>query len=161
MKKINRKGFTLVELLAVIIILAIVVGITIPAVLTTTQKAAQKAFQTAADTAADWFDREYQVFTTGLNTSGIATLDANFTATTSCGSDATKCTGASGATISDAKVIKAAGLKATNVSKMIVKIDATTGRTCVTLVATTTGDYNGAGTSKTVAEKDTIKSSGC
>ena len=35
MKKLNRKGFTLVELLAVIVILAIVVGITLVTVLPT------------------------------------------------------------------------------------------------------------------------------
>ena len=35
MKRLNRKGFTLVELLAVIVILAIVVGITIVTVLKT------------------------------------------------------------------------------------------------------------------------------
>ena len=78
MNKLNKKGFTLVELLAVIIILAIVVGITIPAVLTTTSNAKKKAFQTAANTMADWIDRQYQVYTTGITTDGIATLDPTF-----------------------------------------------------------------------------------
>lgn len=62
MRKLNRKGFTLVELLAVIIILAIVVGITIPAILTTTQKARQKAFQTSVESFANWLDRQYEAY---------------------------------------------------------------------------------------------------
>lgn len=77
-KKRKKSGFTLVELLAVIIILAIVVGITIPAVLTTTSNAKAKAFQTAANSVADWVDRQYQVYTTGLDSTGVATLDENF-----------------------------------------------------------------------------------
>ena len=66
MKKLNNKGFTLVELLAVIIILAIVVGITVPAVLTTTTNAKKKAFETAAQTVATWVDSQYQVAVSGL-----------------------------------------------------------------------------------------------
>ena len=41
----NRKGFTLVELLAVIVILAIIMIIAIPAVLQTMQSARRKAFE--------------------------------------------------------------------------------------------------------------------
>ena len=47
MKRLNKKGFTLVELLAVIIILAVVVGITIPTVLSVTDTAKKKSFDTA------------------------------------------------------------------------------------------------------------------
>lgn len=145
MKKLNRKGFTLVELLAVIIILAIVVGITIPAVLTTTSKAKTKAFKTAAQTAADWVDRQYQVLSTGLGDSGVATLDTNFTGTNACGTNAANCLAANGATITDAAFIKAAGLTTDNVDSIIVKIDSSTGRSCVTIHAKSTGDYKGAG----------------
>jgi len=47
MKRLNKKGFTLVELLAVIIILAVVVGITIPTVLSVTDTAKKSSFDTA------------------------------------------------------------------------------------------------------------------
>lgn len=83
MKKKNKtnkkkKGFTLVELLAVIIILAIVVGISIPAVLTTINTTRAKAFNTAAQSVANWVDRQYEVYTKGLEAYGVATLDREF-----------------------------------------------------------------------------------
>ena len=179
MKKLNRKGFTLVELLAVIIILAIVVGITIPAVLTTTNKAKEKAFQTAADSAADWFDRQYQVALTGLNGTGIATLDSNFSSANGCGSNGTNClytettnadgtiTKTYGKRITESTVMAAAGLKSANVSGMRVIITPSTGRTCVILLAKDGGDYAGAGTDNytetagTTKEKALIMSSNC
>ena len=74
----KKKGFTLVELLAVIIILAIVVGITIPAVLTTTNRTKEKAFKTAAQSVANWVDRQYEVYTKGLDIYEVATLDPEF-----------------------------------------------------------------------------------
>ena len=43
-KKLNKKGFTLVELLAVIVILAIIMLIAIPAVLNTLTAAKRKSF---------------------------------------------------------------------------------------------------------------------
>ena len=77
-KKRKKSGFTLVELLAVIIILAIVVGITIPAVLTTTSNAKAKAFQTAANSIADWVDKQYQAYTSGATSDGLVTVDPIF-----------------------------------------------------------------------------------
>lgn len=129
MKKLNRKGFTLVELLAVIIILAIVVGITVPAVLTTVSKAKKEAFQTAADTAADWLDRQYQSYLIG--DPDLSVVDDAYT--TSCnGGDCT----------SSDDLIVAAGLKTTNVSSLTATINGS-GRYCVTITATSGGDYDG------------------
>lgn len=145
MKKINNKGFTLVELLAVIIILAIVVGITIPAILTTTNKSKQKAFQTAADTAADWIDRQYQVAVTEINfgDNAAATLDSNFA--TVCGNDGSTCVN-NNTTVTNAGFIVAAGLKTQNVKSIQVNINGSTGRSCVILEAQPNGDYANAGT---------------
>jgi len=59
MKKLNNKGFTLVELLAVIVILAIVVGITMVTILPTLSNAKSKAFETAVETVQRFVQEEY------------------------------------------------------------------------------------------------------
>ena len=73
MKKLNRKGFTLVELLAVIIILAIVVGITIPAVLGTINNSKNSAMDVAVEAAQTWLEEQAMIYNTDTNS-----VDGNF-----------------------------------------------------------------------------------
>ena len=67
--KNTRKGFTLVELLAVIVILAIIMIIAIPAVLSTMEQARQKTFSeyvTKVHNAANNFYLKNKNFDTGI-----------------------------------------------------------------------------------------------
>lgn len=162
MKRLNRKGFTLVELLAVIIILAIVVGITIPAVLTTTSKAKAKAFKTAAQTSADWIERQYQIINTGLEDEEMATIDEDIKAVIEDATDSEQTfttTGSGSGPEFARKFVYATGLNTNNIEQIKFKI--TNGRACVTLTAKAGGDYEGAGDATLNSNKNQIKGGAC
>jgi len=139
MKRLNKKGFTLVELLAVIIILAVVVGITIPAVLTAVNDAQEKQFETASKNAADWFDRQYQAFLVGNDT--LQPVDSNFRTAceTAIGNATTAGTFTCVTNSTDASLIAATGLLPANIANVTVSFE--NGRSCVTLTAKDGGDY--------------------
>ena len=66
MKKLNNKGFTLVELLAVIVILAVIMVITIPTVLGSMSEATDKAFDSAKKAVQKYIDDQIELCNAGL-----------------------------------------------------------------------------------------------
>ena len=139
MKKLNRKGFTLVELLAVIVILAIVVGITLVTVLPTLKNARIKAFELTAQTAADYFEKQYQLYLIGEHDNTPSEVI-----------DVINKSLADGKAYFTPAVLEAAGLKPENYILGSVEVKSDTGRACVTLVPSTNGSvaaevYNMAG----------------
>ena len=58
MKKLNKKGFTLVELLAVIVILAVIMVITIPTVLGSMRSAKDKSLDAAIGTMEEYVEKQ-------------------------------------------------------------------------------------------------------
>lgn len=152
MKRLNRNGFTLVELLAVIVILAIVVGITLVTVLPSLKKARQESFELTANTVAEYLEKQYQAQLVG-DVSGVTVSVTVPTGTTSADAEA----------ISDTD-LKTAGVKPDNYRAASWYINTTTGRACVELTAATT--TNPKESTKKAGEyhdvnPDTAKSTGC
>ena len=125
MKRLNRKGFTLVELLAVIVILAIVVGITLVTVLPTLKKSRQEAFNLTAQTVADYLEKQYQLTIIG-SISGD-TLEMTSIPNSSNYSEGNM----------TADDVKRAGLKPENYTSGTWYINTSTSRACVKLTAST------------------------
>lgn len=60
MKKLNKKGFTLVELLAVIVVLALILVITVPTVLSAMNNSKKKLFQSYGTRIINAVTEEYE-----------------------------------------------------------------------------------------------------
>ena len=145
MKKLNRKGFTLVELLAVIIILAIVVGISIPAISNIINDSKNNALGVAVDAAEKYVVDQYALSQLGSTTA-----------------DVFKTTGEK--TVTDTAVLKSMGFSADDVVKAIVKIN-DDGSACVKVTEIkeagqyyTTAHWTSATVAKTSAQN---QSKGC
>lgn len=140
MKRLNRKGFTLVELLAVIVILAIVVGITLVTVLPTLKKSRQEAFELTAQTAADYLEKQYQLYVIGETATiptGLQTAFSSLNFTTTDASGAVVPSANSQPKSFDTTLISNAGLKPENYVAGTWYIVQSSGRVCVTLTSST------------------------
>ena len=125
MKKLNRKGFTLVELLAVIIILAIVVGISIPAITNVINDAKNNSLGVAADAAEKYIGDQYSLMAVDASMT-----DAAFKKLVTTYGAQTITLNAASTTIEEAELkkqqnlIKSMGFQLEDVSQVQIKIKA-------------------------------------
>ena len=133
MKKLNNEGFTLVELLAVIIILAIVVGITIPAVLNTVDSSKNKALGVAVEAAQTWLENQAMLYSTDYSA-----VDSTFSSTWSnVATNAATTT----STVTTAAQLTTLGLKSADVNTLTITPKGN-GRACVQITKIpTTSNY--------------------
>ena len=129
MKKLNRKGFTLVELLAVIIILAIVVGISIPAITNIINDSKNNALGVVVDSASDYLTDQYSYMNIDYSTANTAFVNVFGGSPT----DAQTITG---------DLLTAMELDTANVTTVTAQLDSNTGKICVTVSKIpTTSEY--------------------
>ena len=137
MKKLNRKGFTLVELLAVIILLALVIGITIPVVLDTINKSKNRAMGVSVEAAQRWIEDQAVLVNTD-----ITSADSTFKGDSILMGIASADSAGSAETLSGDAVIKALGINPNDVTEITVQAMGS-GRACVriNLIPTTSQYY--------------------
>ena len=152
MKKLNRKGFTLFELLAIIVILAIIMVVTIPSLLDVMDDSVASQFKNSADAIEKWVGDQYALASVGKGSTAFTDV---------CGKTGATCTSETPVPLTGSDAAKgqafmtAAGQKAGNYSEVKVQVKAN-GRVCVQIKPNTTdGDFSG------VSATDYTKSNGC
>ena len=134
MKNLNRKGFTLVELLAVIVILAIVVGIALVTVLPTLEKSRQKSFDVAVDAIRTYIQDQVDLSQLGGSMIGDDNTTYNSAvAEATCTTAAAPCNGSTGDLLSVTGYSNNISAIQWHIEKGVAKID------CAT--ANANGDY--------------------
>ena len=131
MKKLNKKGFTLVELLAVIVILAIVVGISIPAITSVINNSKNSALGVSVDAAAKYLKEQYDVYSVD------STLAETKIVSTWFKSDKVGKVGS----VTDAATLKLMGLDTTKVKKLEACVTETGSVYVAITEVPTTSDY--------------------
>ena len=130
MKKLNRKGFTLVELLAVIIILAIVVGISIPAITNIINDSKNSSLGVAVDAAEKYVTDQY-AFMQLDNSNTSAAFEAKITGSGTYTLNPTD----------DATLLKEMGFDPLDVTSVTVTLN-DNGKACITVTSIpTTSQY--------------------
>lgn len=159
-KKLNNKGFTLVELLAVVVILAVVIGIAMTNVLSSMNKARGGSLEDSAITIAQAFNTKYTESLVGGNPTAVYSDAAgvtnfkgyNFTTdaryelsvglrnTFNLSYDAYVFSESS-TTDAAAKAMNVTSNAVSNIEKSFVAFDSNTASFLVCLVAKDTGSY--------------------
>ena len=137
MKKLNNKGFTLVELLAVIVILAIVVGITMVTILPTLENSRKKSFDVAVGAIKTYIQEQREMSLLSTDLQGSAYNSA--VATCNKKSKTSPCV-ATSLKLNNLNLLQVTGYN-TNITelKWIVSDNGTVTITCAT--ANGSGDY--------------------
>lgn len=151
----NNKGFTLVELLAVIVILAIIVGITLVTILPTISNSKLKSFRTTLGVIERWLTQQSEL----LALSGGYTInEVSKEFIDICGPTGSLCYYKKDDLTKVGKIlnmmdedidnkeksrkfITAAGLKPENYTSFLIAIDEPSARVCIKATMSTNGEF--------------------
>ena len=163
----EKKGFTLVELLASVLILALIVIIVVPLTLNSLNKAKEKQLENSVSVLEVWLGKQYDLYKFNESSASIdfinfceqspeSTLSCRSNIGVRSGSDesATISLSLSNENTNAIKLLKASGLNPNNFSYVKVNYNNNYNKLCVNLTASDSGEF------KEYAGK-MKKSSGC